>query len=136
MEKVDPSLTGNQVVWGQAGGGPGNAGRLLQVPHADPPQASVTLLPPRRVYCYPNPIRGDLAHLRFYLGDNARVEVVIVNAIGEIVDRLSLGSPAPQTDNEIPWDTSGYAGGLYICRVEAIAGDRSEVRFVKAAIIR
>ena len=136
LESVDPSFTGNRVIWGQLGGGPGNAGRLLQLPQADPPDAQSTLLPPDRAYCYPNPIRNASARIRFYLGDNAQIEVTILNAIGEIVDRLSLTDPVARTDNEIPWDTSDYASGLYICRIEAVADGRSEVRFVKAAVIR
>ena len=61
---------------------------------------------------------------------------MVLNALGEIVDRLSLENPVPRTDNEIFWDTSDYASGLYICRVEAVSTDRSEVRFVKAAVIK
>ena len=136
LESVDPSFTGNRVIWGQQGGGPGNAGRLLQNPQADPPDTQSTLLPPDRAYCYPNPIRNASARIRFYLGDAAQIDVTILNAIGEIVDRLSLAEPVARTDNEIPWDTSDYASGLYICRIEAIADGRSEVRFVKAAVIK
>ena len=136
LEEVDPSYTGNRVVWGQLGGGPGNAGRLLQTPEADPPGTSADLLPPGRVYCYPNPIRESSAYLRFFLGDEAQIQVVVLNAIGEVVDRMSFDNPVARTDNEVRWNTEGYASGLYICRVEAISEGRSEVRFVKAAVIR
>ena len=99
-------------------------------------EAADPLLLPGRAYCYPNPIRGSEAFLRFFLGNNARIEVVVLNPLGEIVDRLSLENPVPRTDNEIFWDTSDYASGLYICRIEAVSADRSEVRFIKTAIIR
>jgi hypothetical protein len=125
-----------RVAWGQAGGGPGNAGRLLDTPVESPPAETAELLPPRRVYCYPNPVRNTLARIRFFLGRAAQVNVTVLNALGEVVDRMTLQNPVPKTDNEIPWDTRNYASGLYICRVEATASDRSEVRFVKAAVIR
>ncbi len=136
LTAVAPDLTGNRVAWGQLGGGPGNAGRLLQLPQNTPVEPADPLLPPGRAYCYPNPIRGSAAVLRFFLGNNARIEVVVLNPLGEIVDRLSLEDPVPRTDNEILWDTSDYASGLYICRMEAVSADRSEVRFIKAAVIK
>jgi hypothetical protein len=130
------ALPGGRILWGQAGGGPGNTGRLLEVPNGSPAAQATELLPPRRVYCYPNPVREPRAHIRFFLGNAAQVDVTVLNAIGEVVDRMALQNPVPNTDNEIIWDTSNYASGLYICRVEAAASDRSEVRFVKAAVIR
>ena len=130
------AVPGGRVLWGQAGGGPGNTGRLLGVPDGSPPAQTAELLPPRRVYCYPNPVRGPRAHIRFYLGSAAQVGVTVLNALGEVVERLAMQNPVPLTDNEILWDTSNYASGLYICRVEATTADRSEVRFVKAAVIR
>jgi len=136
LEAVNPSLTGNEVVWGEFGGGPGNAGRLQQAPRADPPAPSDPLLPSGRAYCYPNPSRHGSARLRFFLGDQARVRVTVYNAVAEVVDRLSLENPVPRTDNEIAWDVRDYASGLYVCRLEALAGGRSAVRFIKAAVIK
>jgi hypothetical protein len=136
LDRVDPSYTGTRVFWGELGGGPGSAGQLRQDLGAQPPVASTPLLPRGRVYCYPNPVRESSARIRFYLGDEARVEVTVLNALGEIVDRLAVESTTPRMENEIAWDTSGYASGLYICRVEAVGVAGSEVRFVKAAVVR
>ncbi len=136
LEGIDPGYVGSRVVWGQQGGGAANAGRLLQVPVAEPAGPAETLLPSARVYCYPNPIRQNTARIRFFLGAAAQVDVIVLNALGEIVERFSADTPVPGTDNEIRWNTAGYASGLYICRVEARAADRSEVQFVKAAVIR
>ena len=136
LEEIDPSYTGREVIWGELGGRPGNTGRLQKPSDVDPGEPVASLLPSRRIYCYPNPIKGDSARLRFFLSEGARIEVVVINAIGEVVDRLSLEDPIPMTDNEIGWDTTHYASGLYICRVEAISERRSEVRFVKAAVVK
>jgi M6 family metalloprotease-like protein len=136
LEDIAPGYVGNRVVWGQQGGGSGNAGRLLRPPVSAPQPASEVLLPSAKVYCYPNPVRENTARIRFFLGGEARVEVTVLNALGEIVERLSSDTAVPGTDNEIRWNTAGYASGLYICRVEARSSERSEVRFVKAAVIR
>ena len=60
----------------------------------------------------------------------------MLNALGEIVDRMTVENPTPRTDNELRWNTGDYASGFYVCRVEAISEERTEVRFVKTAIIK
>ena len=136
LDTIDPSLTGTNVVWGQQGGGPGNTGRLSQTVAPREPPTTTGILPADRVYCYPNPIRDNEAYLRFYLTQSADVTVAVINPRGEIVDRLTATQTHALTDNEIRWDTSDYASGFYICRVEAIAGSQSEIRFVKVAVVR
>ncbi|MDA0746665.1 MAG: FG-GAP-like repeat-containing protein, partial [bacterium] len=136
METLVPGFTSTRIAWGQLGGNPGNTGRLLQTPQNAPSDSTTALLPKSRVYVYPNPIRNPSATLRFFLAEPAQINVIVLNALGEIVDRLALDNPVPNLENEIPWDTTDYASGLYICRIEAIGTNRSEVRFIKAAIIR
>ena len=136
LETFDAHFTGNHLVWSQAGGGPGNASRLLTLPSDPPPETTSLLLPPDQVYCYPNPIRGTSATIRFFLGKSARIQVAVFNALGEIVERMTMENPTPRTDNELRWNTVEYASGFYVCRVEAISEERSEVRFVKTAIIK
>lgn len=136
IENFDAHFTGNHLVWSQEGGGPGNASRLLTLPSDPPPETTSLLLPPDKVYCYPNPVRGASATIRFFLGKSARIQVAVFNALGEIVERMTMENPTPRTDNELRWNTGEYPSGFYVCRVEAISEDRSEVRFVKAAIIK
>lgn len=136
LAEINPLYNGSSVIWGQEGGGPGNTGHLLQRPLESPPDTTGSLLPPNLVYCYPNPIRGSDARVRFFLGGSARVEVTVLNSLGEIVDRMSMDNPTPLIDNELTWDIRDYASGFYICRVEARSPNRTEVRFIKAAIIR
>ena len=132
--RLDEDLNGESVQWGQEGGGPGNRNAAL-TKQAPGPGPSDSFLPAERVYCYPNPIVGGGARLRFFLGREARIEVKIFNTSADLVGSMSLANPLPGTDNEIVWDTSGYATGLYICRVEATdRGGQKEVRFVKAAV--
>ena len=137
LETIDPSYTGNKIIWGQLGGGPGNAGKLLQQPLEIAPPTDTSLLPAARAYLYPNPIRnGDRARIRFFLLEPAEITMTIYNPLGERVADLIHNNPMPNTDNEIAWDVSDYASGLYICRLQASNGTRTEVRFIKAAIIK
>ena len=137
LETIDPSYTGNKIIWGQLGGGPGNAGKLLQQPGEIATPTETSLLPAARAYLYPNPIRnGDRARIRFFLLEPAEVSMTIYNPLGERVADLTHNNPMPNTDNEIAWDVSDYASGLYICRLQASNSTRTEVRFIKAAIIK
>ncbi|MDA0709231.1 MAG: FG-GAP-like repeat-containing protein, partial [bacterium] len=138
LENLDPTYTGNRVIWGQMGGGPGNAGKLLQQAGPEIERPLLTgLLPPNRAYVYPNPIRsGDRAKIRFYLTDSAQIRATIYNPLGDQVDELQDAQALPNTENEISWDVSDYASGFYICRLEATNGPQKDVRFIKVAIIK
>ncbi len=137
LETIDPSYTGNKIIWGQLGGGPGNTGKLLQQPGEIATPTETSLLPAARAYLYPNPIRnGDRARIRFFLLEPAEITMTIYNPLGERVADLTHNNPMPNTDNEIAWDISDYASGLYICRLQASNSTRTEVRFIKAAIIK
>jgi M6 family metalloprotease-like protein len=136
LEQLDPSLTGTTVAWGQQGGNAANTGFFSQTgtPADDFEQGS--LLPESRAYCYPNPIRGNEAFIRYYLAAEADVELVIINAAGQILDRVTATRSDALTDNEIRWDTTDYGSGIYICRLQATDGGRTEARFIKTAVIR
>lgn len=137
LEEIDPALTGTEVVWGQQGGDGGNSGHLAQTtPQPEPPDEASSLMPPDRVYCYPNPVRGNEAFFRFYLVEAADVNITVINPRGEVVERMVAPQTFALTDNEIRWDTSDYASGFFICRVEALTASQSDVRFVKVAIVR
>jgi len=138
LEHTDPSYMGNQVIWGQLGGESGNSGKLQQPRVGDIDQPTfTTLLPEKRSYVYPNPIRnGDRAKVRFYLSGVADVQATIYNPLGDKVDELTHGNPLPNTENEISWDVSDYASGFYICRLQASNGTQTDVRFIKVAVIK
>ncbi|MEE2754783.1 MAG: FG-GAP-like repeat-containing protein [Candidatus Latescibacterota bacterium] len=136
LEHLNPNLTGTNVAWGQQGGNPANTGFFNQpgTPADDFGQGS--LLPESSAYCYPNPIRGTEAFIRYYLASEAEVSLVIINGAGQIVYRVTATRSDALTDNEIRWDTSDYGNGIYICRLQATFGSRTETRFIKTAVIR
>jgi hypothetical protein len=77
-------------------------------------------------------------YVRFFLHEPARIKLEVFDAIGERVARIErdegLVTPA---ENEMGWSTSGYASGLYICRLQARTADgRQGVVFVRMAVSR
>ncbi len=126
------SIISGHVLWPMAGANPARTFSLA--PSGAAPTGSDDLLPAGKVYCYPNPVTGDRAVLRFYLGQEADVEVMIFNGVGELVDRMEAHKATARADNEIVWDTADLESGLYICRIVAKAGGAKQVVFVKAAV--
>jgi hypothetical protein len=91
---------------------------------------------PTGAYCYPNPVTGDRAAFRFYMGPTAEVEVSMFNSAGELVRQWMERGRLAQAEQEISWSVESLESGLYLCRLEASAGNRNKVVFVKVAISR
>ncbi len=132
ISKIASSYTGTDITWGQSNAGPANSGVYPGV--ISPRPQSVRLLPSDRAYCYPNPIDGDSAHLRFFLGGEARINVKMFNGAGELVGEVSKDDLEPRTDNEIVLDMRDYSSGLYIFRLEATGNGKKEEVFIRAAV--
>ena len=104
-----------------------------QSPTAEP---GVTgLMPPEKVYCYPNPTAGDRATIRFYLTEDADVTIRIYDLSGARVAELKTRGTR-YTDNEIVWDVSGVASGVYLAKVEAQAATGNASALVKIAVTK
>jgi M6 family metalloprotease-like protein len=133
------------MVWPTEAGSPAGSGAFPDSLLADPPADVPGLLATERTYCYPNPATGPDLTIRAYLEESADLEIDILDVAGERVARLSAaGVP---TVNEIVWDLSGVASGMYVVRVEASVplegkdllqgrGRRTESRLMKVAVVR
>jgi M6 family metalloprotease-like protein len=98
-----------------------------------------------RTYCYPNPARQANLVVRVFLEEPTDVEIEILDVAGQIVKRFEF--EGVHTVNEVVWDTSRVASGLYIVHVEAfgplpagvatrMAHRPSEVKVMKVAVVR
>ena len=140
VKTVSGDYIGGAVAWGQPGSSA--AGTNAAAANAGPgsPTPDAALLPADRAYCYPNPVGGPGdVHLRFFLSRAASLELQVFDALGERAERIEVGSQRLQAaaENEIVWSTSGYASGLYLCRLKATGedGSKSEV-VVRLAVSR
>jgi M6 family metalloprotease-like protein len=98
-----------------------------------PPLAG-ELLPKNLAYNYPNPAK-DQTKIRYYLKENAEVNIKIYDLSGMLVDEFS-GPGDGQTDNECLWNSSKFASGVYLCRVEAKSESENKVVFFKIAVVK
>ena len=91
-------------------------------------------LPEKKVYSYPNPAR-DKAIIRYFLGEDAEVNIKIYDLSGDLVEELDQNGSGGE-NNEKEWDCTKVASGVYLCRVEAKSLSQEEVVFCKIAVVK
>jgi M6 family metalloprotease-like protein len=99
------------------------------------PPAAQDLLPAGSVYNYPNPNTADYTLIRYYLREDARVQIRIFDLAGDQVDNFS-GPGLGQQHNEVRWDLAPISSGVYLCRVEANSDQTRQVRLIKILVIK
>ncbi len=138
LSKVNSEFALEKIIWGMRGADLKNTNSYPDSLLPEVPLGSERILPSGSVYCYPNPVQGAKATFRFYLGEEADVNIKIFDMLGRQVAELE--KPQAQTraqiDNELEWDTSELASGLYLCRVEARGRSEKKIVFLKAAICK
>jgi len=92
------------------------------------------LLPAQRAYVYPNPNTGNKTKIRYYLSEDARVDIKIFDLAGDLVDAFA-GPGQGKIDNEVSCDLSGISSGIYLCRIEASSSGTSAVKIIKIMVI-
>ncbi len=74
------------------------------------------------VYNYPNPASGQTT-IRFAVRESGEVTLKFFNVAGDLVFDTRVAAIAG-TDNELPFDCSRLASGVYFCQLETPSGDR------------
>lgn len=109
------------------------SGASASVSQQQPP-APGSLLVASSVFCYPNPVDGGSAGIRYRLNRQARVRVQIFTLTGDLVEELP--GTGYQNQNEVRWDVGRTASGVYLCRVEAQDGPEAQAVFCKIAVVK
>ncbi len=92
------------------------------------------LMPAKRVFNYPNPNTGATTKIHYYLNEAATVTIRIFDVSGMPVATFN-GPGIGGADNEISWDVSDVASGIYLCRVEARSAKRSANKIIKIMVV-
>jgi M6 family metalloprotease-like protein len=89
--------------------------------------------------CYPNPVKQGFFTVRVTIFEPAQVKVTLMNIEGEKVFESNRRHAWPEGSG-VPFEerisTAGMAGGVYICRLEAVGGDWAWSGVKKVAITR
>ncbi len=99
---------------------------------------STDFLPGNLAYNWPNPVGindGYKTHIRYYVSENATVEIKILDLAGDLVATLS-GQGTGGLDNEVVWDVSSVQSGVYFARLEARSATKSGSAIIKIAVVK
>lgn len=123
------------VWWGQLYGNAGNTSFVsLRVDSSPVPPSA--LLDAAETYNWPNPIRDGTTYLRYRTAEDARIDIMIVDAAGGLVEEIVIEDARGGVPGEYLWRTD-VGSGLYFARITATAsGGRTQTRVVKMAVIR
>lgn len=131
LRAVDPQYVGTAADWGQADGRADGMRFVRSDGLVQGPDSAARIL--EGVYCYPNPVAdGARAHLRFFLREDASVEVEVYDALGALVERMALAGHLGE--NDTAWDVDAYASGVYLLKLRAKTASRSASALVKMAV--
>jgi len=99
------------------------------------PKELDSLMPDERVYNYPNPNEENFTIIRYYLTEEANINIKIFDLIGTLVSEFE-GPGYPNTDNEVKWKLNGIPSGIYLARIEASGKTRKESKVIKIAVVK
>jgi M6 family metalloprotease-like protein len=122
---------GTEVSWSGFMNSPKNWG-LYNGLLADPQSRSGLL---GLTYIYPSPVERN-GRVRFFLNQEAEVTVDILDITGHKIGSETINDATANEYNEIAFDFSMQANGVYILRVEANNGSTREVKHKKFAVLK
>jgi hypothetical protein len=120
--------------WAMYGGGAGG-GFLFDEDHLDAPAAFSDYFPENDFFCYPNPSLDGRTTLRYYLGDDADVNVRMFDLSGVLVYENNYSSPGGGYDEQ-GLDLSFLPTGVYRCRIKVDFGGSVKTAFTDLAIVK
>ncbi len=110
--------TPGKIEWNTIYGSPRNFGSYVHsLPSPTPIAEAIGY-----VYNYPNPA-SERTTIRFAVRESGEVKVRFYNVAGDLVFDTRVDAMAG-TDNELPFDCSQLASGVYFCQLETSSGDR------------
>jgi hypothetical protein len=95
-------------------------------------------MPTSLTYNYPNPAPldgNDYTTIRYRLEKPAKVEIVIYDLAGELIDRFAGPGEAP-ADNEAVWNLRKVDSGVYFCQVRAEGPGATRTVTIKIAVVK
>jgi len=92
--------------------------------------------PEANVYNYPNPVYEGETYIRYYVSEDAKINIKIFDLAGGLVDELN-DNAVGGFDNETAWNVDNIQSGVYLAKVEATStSGNSEYKIIKIAVIK
>ena len=91
--------------------------------------------PTNRAYNYPNPVYESTTNIRYYVSEDASINIKIFDLAGDYVAELNDEAQGG-VDNETVWDVSNIQSGIYFARIEATSNSQTEQAIIKIAVVK
>ncbi|MEA2078196.1 MAG: T9SS type A sorting domain-containing protein [Candidatus Marinimicrobia bacterium] len=99
------------------------------------PVGSDILIKDGLIYNYPNPIEGERTKFRFFVTGATHATINIYSLSGSFICSIEA-DVTDQQWNEIPWYVAREESGVYIAKIDITDGTKTEIYFVKPAILK
>ena len=92
--------------------------------------------PTSRAYNYPNPVYDGETAIRYFVGEDSKINIKIFDLAGDFVAELNDDAQGG-LDNETVWNVSNIQSGVYLARIEANGSSgKSESVIIKIAVVK
>lgn len=132
--QLNASRTETVLWWNQYNADPTN-NTFIQKQLTKIPVETTALMPTESVYNYPNPNTQNYTTIRYFLKEDANVDIKIFDLAGDLVTSLQ-GPGQGNVHNEQRWELSDVSSGVYLCRVEASSADEKSVKIIKIMVVK
>lgn len=96
---------------------------------------SSAFFPKERAYNWPNPVYEGKTYIRYFVKENATVKITILDLAGDLVTEFP-GPGRGGVDNEVEWNVRDVQSGIYLARIEATGGGKTETAIIKVAVVK
>ncbi len=97
---------------------------------------SSDFFPKSRAYNWPNPVYDGKTFIRYFVKDNAAVNIKVFDLAGDLVTTIPNPPGVGGVDNEVEWNVAGVQSGIYFAHIEANGVSGSGVAVVKIAVVK
>lgn len=92
--------------------------------------------PVSRAYNYPNPVYDGSTNIRYFVSEDAKINIKIFDLAGDYVAELNDNAQGG-FDNETQWNVSNIQSGIYLARIEALSSNgKTENAIIKIAVVK
>jgi hypothetical protein len=127
------SSTLSRIDWAETFGKNDNASNI---DHALTTESQNEFFPTSRAYNYPNPVYDGTTAIRYFVGEDSKINIKIFDLAGDYVAEL-YDDAQGGFDNETVWNVSNIQSGVYLARIEASGSSgKSESVIIKIAVVK
>jgi hypothetical protein len=95
-----------------------------------------SFFPSEKVYNYPNPAYNGQTYIRYYVSEDARINIKIFDISGDFVAELKNTAQGGM-EGETLWNLNNIQSGVYLARVEATGSSgKVETKIIKIAVVK